>query len=573
MSEQIFQGLLISDFNAQNLAAYLENKTSAPKIRCSVAPFGQVMQALMGIKEKDSGQPPHDFLVVWTQPEAIFQSFRELLSHRPSSLPAILAEVDAFASLILEAGSQARFVFIPNWILPAHRNDFALFELESETGILDILMRMNVRLAEKLRGAKNIFLFNSQKWMETAGARAFDAKLWYMAKVPYANEVFNEAAKEIKASLTGLAGKSRKLIVLDLDGILWKETVGEAGWENLTIGGHDPAGEAYADFQQALKSLTHRGILLGIASKNDPAYALEAIDRHPEMVLRTKDFAGWAINWEDKAQNIMNLAKKLNLGLESIVFIDDSPAERSRVREALPEVLVPEWPADPMLFTKALLSLRDFYVPTLTGEDARRAQSYVDERQRIELHQKVKSYDEWLAALEVRITLEPLNSANKARAAQLLNKTNQMNLTTRRMSEAELETWAGEKNHFVWTVGVSDKFGDYGLTGLMSLEVGPQGARLADFLLSCRVLGKRVEETMLFYLTDFAHKKGIEEILAGFVKTGRNQPCFDFFQKIKASWNEKESTFALRVKPPYAKPDSVAFALSSSAVPEVPVVR
>ncbi len=566
MNKDIYAGFLVSDFNLQNLASYLENSSFLPKVRCSAPPFGQVVPTLIHLnKDFESKADPPDFAVLWTQPEAVVLSFKELFEHRPISAAEILAEANRYASLLVDACRRIKFVFLPIWVLPTYRNDFGLRDLQPEKGISDILMRMNLKLAEKTKGSKNIFLLNTQKWIETAGARAFDSKLWYMAKIPYGNEVFLEAAKEIKASLSGLTGKSRKMIVLDLDGILWKETVGEVGWENLTLGGHDPIGEAYVDFQQALKSLARRGIILGIVSKNDPAYALEAIDRHPEMALRTQDFAGWEINWGDKAEGIVNLAKKLNLGLDSIVFIDDNPAERSRVREALPEVMVPDWPEDPLLFKKTLLSLRDFCGGDLTEEDLQRSQSYADERGRLELYQKVKSYDEWLEALDVRISVEPLNPVNRARAVQLLNKTNQMNLSTRRMTELEFEDWALKKNHYVWTFSVSDKFGDYGLTGLMSFESGPRTGRLVDFLLSCRVLGKRVEEAMIFYLIEHAKKNGIDEIHADFLKTARNQPCFDFFQKITAQDVPKQSRFILNRKQSYPKPKSITLTLLTSA--------
>ena len=155
---------------------------------------------------------------------------------------------------------------------------------------------------------------------------------------------------DLKAGLNGLDGRGRKLIVVDLDDTLWGGIVGEVGWEQLKLGGHDHVGEAFADFQRALKGLNRRGILLAIASKNEERVALEGIAQHPEMVLSLDDFAGWRIDWEDKAQNIADMVAELNLGLQSVVFIDDNPAERSRVREALPEVFVPEWPADPALY-------------------------------------------------------------------------------------------------------------------------------------------------------------------------------------------------------------------------------
>jgi len=181
-----------------------------------------------------------------------------------------------------------------------------------------------------------------------------------MGKLAFGNEVFKEAVKHVKSSLRGIRGKARKIVILDLDDTLWGGIVGDLGWRDLNLGGHDPVGEAFVDFQKTLKSLLNRGIILGIVSKNEESVALDALQNHPEMVLRPDDFAGWKINWSDKAMNIVELVAELNLGLDAVVFIDDNPVERACVKETLPDVLVPEWPEDRMLYKKALLDLDCF---------------------------------------------------------------------------------------------------------------------------------------------------------------------------------------------------------------------
>jgi len=355
--------------------------------------------------------------------------------------------------------------------------------------------------------------------------------LWYMGKIAYGNEVFMEAVKDIKAALRGIDGQSMKLIILDLDDTLWPGIVGDVGWENIRLGGHDHIGEAFVDFQRALKSLTNRGVLLGIVSKNEETIALEAIKNHPEMVLRLEDFAGLKINWQDKAQNTIDLVSDLNLGLQSVVFIDDNPVERARVREALPEVFVPEWPENKMLYKSALLSLRCFDTPSITKEDFERTGMYVSERQRSSLKRNVSSLDEWLKSLKIKVTVEELNTANLQRTAQLLNKTNQMNLTTRRMTESELVSWVKQNGHKLWTFCVSDKFGDSGLTGIISIEVENKKGRIVDFVLSCRVMGQKVEETMLYTAINYSQSLGLEEIHAEYIPTAKNKPCLEFFKR------------------------------------------
>jgi FkbH-like protein len=302
------------------------------------------------------------------------------------------------------------------------------------------------------------------------------------------------------------------------------------GWKSLRLGGHDPIGEAYVDFQKGLKTLLKRGIVLGIVSKNEEKSALHAIRKHPEMVLTLDDFAGWRINWNDKAQNLLDLVDEINVGLDSVVFIDDNPVERARVREALPEVLVPEWPDNPLYYQTELLSLNCFDTTSLSLEDLSRAQMYVSERKRRDLGRQAGSLDEWLKTLSIAVQAERLGEANLERAAQLFNKTNQMNLTTRRMTPEELKKWSEREGHDLWVFRVSDRFGDSGLTGIASLVQEGERGRILDFILSCRVMGRRIEETMLSVIITKAKTLGLSEVFAQYAPTTKNKPCLSFLE-------------------------------------------
>jgi len=563
--------LAISDFNIGNLAALLSNDPAAPAVEAREAPFGQPHQ-LLADASHPAWSEPLDCLVAWTLPYRAVSAFARAREREPVDAEEVLAEVDAFAALIRSASARARVTLVPNWTLPPWERQLGMLDLQpGRGGVRDLLGRMNLRLAEALADGGEtsaeggaIYVLDAQRWAAAAGARAFSPKAWYLGKIPFGNEVFKLAAADIKASLRAVAGQARKLVVVDLDDTLWGGVVGDAGWENLALGGHDGEGEALADFQRTLKALTRRGVLLGIASKNEESTALEAIRSHPEMILKTEDFAGWRINWNDKAQNVADLAAELNLGLQSVVFIDDNPAERARVREALPEVLVPEWPKDKTLYPKALMELDCFDVPALTDEDRKRAAMYVSERQRRQARQSVGSLDDWLATLEVEIAAERLSEANLARAAQLLNKTNQMNLATRRMTESELRDWAAEPGRGTWTFKVKDKFGDLGLTGLLSLELDEASgaARVADFLLSCRVMGRKVEETMLAVAVGRARQCGAERLEAVFQPTEKNKPCLDFLKDRSGLEQIGESplAFAWKLQTPYPVPSQVTLA-------------
>jgi len=304
--------------------------------------------------------------------------------------------------------------------------------------------------------------------------------------------------------------------------------VGDVGWQELSLGGHSPAGEAFQEFQRLLKALAQRGVVLAIASKNEESVALEAIRMHPEMVLRIDDFGAWRINWRDKAQNIAELAMELNVGLDSMVFIDDNKVERARVREALPDVLTPEWPPDPRLYPATLRSLDCFDKASVTTEDRKRSAMYAAARRREETKASVGSIEDWLQSLDIRVTTEDVGRANIGRLVQLLNKTNQMNLSTRRMNEQEFHAWIGSGNRRIWLFRVQDKFGDSGITGILSVEAAEGRGRIVDFILSCRVMGCRIEEAMLHVAVSWARHMRCTKLEAPYVATAKNKPCLEF---------------------------------------------
>jgi FkbH-like protein len=531
MADEANQLLLISDFNAENLGALLQHSEESPGVECRLPPFGSVHSCLLQADPKWWQPTPHA-TVVWTRPQATLPSFQRAYEDGNYKLGEVLTDVESFARLLVDAASRTRLLLVPNWVLPPGDRGFGLLDQRPGVGLGHLLLQMNLRLAECLAGCPQVFVLDTARWVQRAGARAANPKLWYLGKIPFGHEVFAAAAAEIRAALRTAAGQSRKLLIVDLDDTLWGGTVGDVGWENLVLGGHDAEGEAFLDFQRALKTLTRRGIVLGLVSKNDEAVALAALGKHPEMVLHPTDFAGWRINWDDKAANVAALAAELNLGLQSVVFIDDNPAERARVREALPEVLVPEWPADKTQYCTALHQLTCFDTLTLTPEDRQRAARYTADRQRRGSAQAVVgSLEEWLATLEIRVQVEPLHPGNLARAAQLLNKTNQMNLRTRRLTETELQDWASDPGRSVWTLRVADRFGDLGLTGLLSLEQVDDEAHVQDFVLSCRVLGRRVEETMLALALEHARRLGLSAVVAHYQPTEKNRPCLEFLQR------------------------------------------
>ncbi len=518
--------LLAADFTVDELAPILgEADFDGLALPCEIAPFDQVMRTLLALPDR---RPRADVVVAWTRPDAVSPGFRALLDGESADEKSLEADVDALVSALAIAADAARFVLVPSWVLPPWRRGLGLLELRG--GPAGALARMNDRLARAVERMQNVFVLDAQRWLASARDGGVDPKLWHAGKIAFTHDVLVEAAHDLRAAVRGLSGGTRKLVVVDLDDTMWGGVVGDVGWERLRLGGHDAHGEAFVEFQKKLVALARRGVALAVVSKNEESVALEAMQRHPEMIVRPEMLAAHRIGWTDKAASVAEIAVELNLGLQSVVFIDDNPVERARVREALPEVYVPEWPTDPTHYPRALESLRCFDTPRVTREDRERNAMYALERKRTALRETTTSLEEWLETLGLVVRFERLADANVARATQLLNKTNQMNLRTRRLSENELLDWSRRPEHEAWVVRVADRFGDAGLTGFFTLACEGDSASLEDYLLSCRVMGRRVEETMLWAASQRAAARGARELVIEPLPTEKNKPCLDFFE-------------------------------------------
>jgi FkbH-like protein len=546
--------LLISDFTIDSLAGLLQGDGGGPAASVEVANIDQVVPSLLTLAQGPKNDQA-DAVLVWTRPEAAVNRFARLLDTPEGGDSA--AEVDTFADHLLAAAEKVELMFVPTWTMAPYRRGLGLLHMHPGVGAGHALTAMNLRLMDRLSNAANVHVLDAQRWLAMAGPRAVNPKQWYMAKVAFSNDVFKEAVLDIETALTAVRGAGRKLIVLDLDDVLWGGVVGEVGVDGLTLGGHEAVGEAFADFQRALKALRRRGVLLGIVSKNDEQLALDAIRTYPEMVLALDDFAGWRINWEDKARNVAELTRELNLGLQSVVFIDDSTFERGRVAEALPEVLVPDWPANPMLFVKALEGLRCFDPVAVTAEDLGRQDMVLEERARETLKTGVDSLEDWLKTLDLTVTVEEMNAGNLKRTAQLLNKTNQINLRTRRMTETELNDWAEGDGRWLWTFRVSDRFGDSGLTSLLGLERVDNTGEIVDFVVSCRVFQRGVEEAMLARTVSFCRDLGLKRLRAAYLPTDKNRPCLEFWRRSGFTAAADSTTFIWDLANAYDPPPHI----------------
>lgn len=350
----------------------------------------------------------------------------------------------------------------------------------------------------------------------------FDERFFNLYKVPFALQFVPLYADHVCRLLSALRGRSRKCLVLDLDNTCWGGAIGDEGLEGIVLGVGTPEGESFLAVQTAAAELKARGILLAVCSKNDDATAREAFRSHPDMLLREHDIAVFNANWEDKASNVEAIARSLSIGLDSLVFLDDNPVERETVRAALPMVAVPELPADPASYARILRSAGYFEAAFFSDEDRNRSASYAANAQRAEVFAKARDIGDYLQSLQMVLVAAPFDEMGRDRVTQLINKSNQFNLTSKRYSRAEVsdfETAEGAAIYF----RLRDCFGDFGIIGLViCTPTGESTWEIDTWLMSCRVLGRRVEEAMLAEVVRAARDHGIERLTATFIPTAKN---------------------------------------------------
>lgn len=356
-----------------------------------------------------------------------------------------------------------------------------------------------------------------------AGRRHWcDPRFAYHAKLPCAPEFLVEYGFNLSSIITAQFGISKKCLALDLDNTLWGGVIGDDGLEGIVLGQGSPEGEAFLAFQQYAKSLSERGVLLAVCSKNDERVARSVFEQHPEMILKLDRISAFVANWDDKTANLPLIAKELNIGTNSMVFVDDNPAEREMVRQFLPEVAVPELPADVAGYIEAVDSGRYFQTVSIGSEDLSRTGFYEANRLREGARQNCASVGDFLKSLEMIGNIEPITTRNLERAAQLINKSNQFNLTTRRRSSAELLELSQNPAWIGWAVSLKDRFGDHGMISVVLARQDASRVVIDTWVMSCRVLKRGLEQFVFNHLLSRAEKLGAAELIGEFIPTAKN---------------------------------------------------
>jgi FkbH-like protein len=360
----------------------------------------------------------------------------------------------------------------------------------------------------------------------------FDDRYYHLAKQAVALDALPELARHTAAVLAGAEGLSSKCVVLDLDNTLWGGVIAEDGLEGIALGGGSPKGEAYTAFQEHLRALRARGVLLAVVSKNNDADAREPFERHPDMRLSLDDIAVFVANWDDKASNIRRVAADLDIGLDSLVFVDDNPAEREVVRQLVPEVEVLTLPSDPARYVRALADSLLFELASVTREDLGRAAQYRARAQVASLEREAPSLEAFYRSLGMRARLVPFDDVDLPRIAQLVGKTNQFNLTTRRHGLGELQALADDPDAVTMSARLRDNFVDHGLIGVLVARREGDALDIDTWLMSCRVIGRTVEEAMLGRLCEQARERGVSRLRGTYLPTPKNAVVRDLYARL-----------------------------------------
>lgn len=526
---------LLRSYTAEPIEPILKLRLLLEGLRPSIwiGGYNQYTQEIM-----DRASPLHDLrpelVIMMIRLEEVMPDFVDDFASMPSSHweQRVAQKVREIGGLVerIEASFSAQ-VLVQGMTL-AQGGYFGINDPQRPDGQGALVQKFNQGLAAEFSGRKGVHLWDFDRLVRAKGyENLYDPKMWYVSRNPFRQSAYVAIADDLTRYVRSAFGRIRKCVVVDLDNTLWGGIVGEDGIEGIALG-RDYPGNCYRDLQKALLRLYHRGILLAINSKNNEADALQVLDEHPDMVLRRKHFAAHRINWQDKASNLKALAKDLNIGLDSMVFIDDNPRECELVRSQCPECHVFCLPDKPHLLPGFLDSVPGLECVSLTEEDTRRGEMYQAQRVRGQAAARFENLEDFWKDLELEVRIEPAQRFSIPRIAQLTQRTNQMNLTTRRYTEPQVEALAADPNWRVVSVAARDRFGDHGIVGAMFMRLDGDNCHIDTFLMSCRVLGLNIEQYVIAYAAEVARQAKRRTLVGEFIPTAKNKVAADMYPRL-----------------------------------------
>jgi FkbH-like protein len=467
-----------------------------------------------------------DSVLILRATQALHTSFAKRKSSAATFVDETLANITAIWSAIQ---SNSRATIIQNtFALPIERY-FGNYDLKVSESFYALTLALNAGIAQAARQHGGVLLLDVDAVASMVGRKHFfDDRFWNLSKLFCSPEFLPHVAQGLADVLVATQGRGVKCIVVDLDDTLWGGAIGDDGLNGIVLNAHGE-GEAFYRFQLFLRELQRRGILLAVCSKNEERNALLPFESHPEMVLRRKDITVFVANWNDKAENLRTIREILKIGYDSMVFLDDNPFERNLVRALLPDLIVPELPEDPSDYVRFLSELNLFETTTFSSEDLERPENYRLEAERNAAAGSYTTVAEFLQSLEMRIVVSRFDPFHLPRIAQLIQRSNQFNLTTRRHNEAECARMMSNPSIIPLYVKLSDRIGDHGLISVVILEVQDKDLHIEDWLMSCRVLSRGVEQYVMNTVFAYAASMGATRVLGRYIQTSKNDIVRDFY--------------------------------------------
>ncbi len=509
-------------------ALIVESAAQRLHVRPYFGPFGQFEQELNDPASGLNKFEP-DVLLLFMRPEDIDPDVVTRFHAGPKSTEILQQTIDRLDACVAAFRARSsRPVLVANFALPA-RVPLGPFDANVGDSLTYAWAQANRTLRERLSAHAETVVFDYAGLVASSGASTWaDPRMWALARVPVAADKQPGLARALARTLAGMVFPPAKCLVLDLDNTLWGGVIGDDGIEGIQLGDDYP-GNIFKAFQRAALGLIDRGILLAVVSKNYPEVVERALREHPEMLIRPEHLSAMRVNWQPKSQNLREIAAELNIGLDALVMFDDNPAERAEIAANAPEVRVVDVPADPLHYERALHECGFFDTPIVSAEDRKRVEMYRTERAREEVRAKAQTVEEYLAGLEMVAEAGPVDRLNLARVAQLVGKTNQFNLTTRRHAQAEIARMCDEPGYAVHYLRLRDRFGDMGLIGVTVLAYNNDEAVIDSFVMSCRAMGRQAEVAMMADLLDAARANGCRRVIGEYIPTAKNGIVADLY--------------------------------------------
>ena len=550
---------ILGGFTLNGLEETMRVKCHEKKIQCTtyVSGYNQYNQEILDEKSQlHKFSPDITFLIIDSRNmlgELFLNPYSISAEERKQFVQNKSDEIINLARTLVKK-SKSKLI-ISNFSIPSY-SPIGINETREEFGLHDMIRSLNQNIKTGLRVEPEIFIYDLNSFVSKFGENnIFNYKQFFYGDIRISLDYIPYLAQELMGYVTAVLGLIKKCIVLDLDNTLWGGIVGEDGLEGIKLG-NDPIGRAYAEFQYNLLALNQRGILLAINSKNNFDDAIKVIKEHPNMILKEDNFACVRINWNDKVGNMKEISDELNIGLDSMVFVDDDPVNIEYVRSNLPEVASIQMPADNChnnsSHLKSLAAL--FHVLKITDEDKTRNKMYLEQKKRTEFKTQVGNLEDFLKQLNISVSIKIADDFTIPRISQLTLKTNQFNLTTRRYQEADIRKFSQDSKKIVGCAQIIDKFGDNGITAAYIVNKDNEQQWTIDtFLLSCRVIGRGVEYGILSHIIEKARRDGISQVRGEYIKTEKNQPAENFF--VDFGFKKEGGFWIFNTKDQFKKPE------------------